>query len=203
MENNQLDQLNNIIDDAYKRILDSNRIKHEHIGFLYTYGITTGLFLMAEILKVIEENGLKSAGKIYHARYMETIYISIRSEYHFRTNHFYQQGQGLLIPIELQDAFLDLQLALNKLEIEMTFELDELDNSMNQKEISYLFCALANKNYFRSNTTLLSESMALVTGYSEESITRVIQNFKSTNGGLSENEKDNLLKKIKNAIDSF
>jgi hypothetical protein len=203
MENNQLDQLNNIIDDAYKRILDSNRIKHEHIVFLYTYGITTGLFLMAEILKVIEENGLKSAGKIYHARYMETIYISIRSEYHFRTNHFYQQGQGLLIPIELQDAFLDLQLALNKLEMEMTFELDELDNSMNQKEISYLFCALANKNYFRSNTTLLSESIALVTGYSEESITRVIQNFKSTNGGLSENEKDNLLKKIKSAIDSF
>jgi hypothetical protein len=203
MENNQLDQLNNLIDDDYKRVLDSNRIKHEHIAFLYTYGITSGLILMGEILKVIDENGLKSAGKIYHARYMETIYMSIRSEYHFRTNHFYQQGQGLLIPIELQDAFFALQLALNQLEIEMTFELDDLDNSMNQKEISYLFCALANKKYFRSNSTLLAESMSLVTGYSEESIIRVIQSFKNTNGGMSEDEKQKILKKIKDAIDSF
>jgi hypothetical protein len=203
MENNQLDQLNNLIEDAYKRILDSNRMKHEHIGLLYTYGITTGLLLMGEILKVIEENGLKSAGKIYHARYMETIHMSTRSEYQFRTNHFYQQGHGLLIPIELQDAFLDLQIALKQLAIEMTFELDELDNSMNQKEISYLFTAIANKKYFRSNTTLLAESIGLLTGYPEESITRVIQTFKNTNGGLSPNEKQKLLEKIKDAMDSF
>jgi hypothetical protein len=203
MENNQLDQLNKLIDDAYKRILDSNRIKPENIALLYTFGVTTGLLMLSEILKVIEEKDLKSAGKIYHARYMETIYLSIRSEYQFRTNHFYQQGQGLLIPIELQDAFLDLQLALNQLEIEMTFELDELDNSMNQKEISYLFCALANKKYFRSNPTLIAESMSLVTGYSEESIIRVIQSFKNTNGGMSEDEKQKILKKIKDAIDSY
>ncbi len=203
MENNQLDQLNNLIDDAYKRILDSNRIKPENIALLYTFGVTTGLLMLSEILKVIEEKDLKSAGKIYHARYMETIYMSLRSEYHFRTNHFYQQGQGLLIPIELQDAFLDLQLALSQLEIEMTFELDDLDNSLNQKEISYLFCALANKKYFRSNPTLIAESMSLVTGYSEESIIRVIQSFKNTNGGMSDDEKQKILKKIKDAIDSY
>jgi hypothetical protein len=203
MENNQLDQFNNIIEDAYKRILDSNRMKPEHIGLLCTFGITTGLLMLSEILKVIEEKDLKSAGKIYHSRYMETIRTSISSEYQFRTSHFYQQGHGLLIPVELQDAFLDLQIALKQLAIEMTYELDELDNSMNQKEISYLFCALANKNYFRSNTTLLAQSMGLVTGYPEESIIRVIQSFKNTNGGISEDEKQKILNKIKDAIDSF
>jgi hypothetical protein len=203
MENNQLDQFNNVIEDTYKRILDSNRMKLDHIGLLYTYGITTGILLMSEILKLIEEKGLKSAGKIYHARYMETIYMSTRSEYQFRTNHFYQQGHGLLIPNELQDAFFELLLALNQLEIEMTFELDELDNSLNQKEMCYLFCALANKKYFRSNTTLLAEALGLVTGYPEDSIIRVIQSFKNTNGGMPNDEKQNILKKIKDAIDSF
>ncbi len=203
MGNNQIDQYNNIIEDAYRRIVDSNRMKPEHIGLLYSFGITTGLLMLSEILKVIEEKDLKSAGKIYHARYMETIRMSISSEYQFRTSHFYQQGHGLLIPVELQDAFLDLQIALKQLAIEMTYELDELDNSMNQKEISYLFCALANKNYFRSNPTLIAESMSLVTGYSEESIIRVIQSFKNTNGGMSEDEKQKILKKIKDAIDSY
>jgi hypothetical protein len=45
--------------------------------------------------------------------------------------------------------------------------------------------------------------MSLVTGYSEESIIRVIQSFKNTNGGMSEDEKQKILKKIKDAIDSY
>jgi hypothetical protein len=203
MENNKIEQINEAIDDSYKRILESKRMKLEDIGLLYSCGITTGLLIMSEILKLIEENGLKSAGKIYHSRFMEMIKLSITSEYNFRTIHFYQNGHGLLIPIELQDAFINLRLAFNQLEIEMTFELDELDTSLNQKEISYLFTALANKKYFRSNTTLLAESIGLLTGYPEESITRVIQTFKNTNGGLSPDEKQKILEKIKNAIDSF
>ena len=203
MENNKIEQINVAIDDVYKRIVESKRMRLEDIGILYKFGITTGLLIMAEILKLIEENGLKSAGKIYHSRFMEMIYLSMTSEYHYRTAHFYQSGQGFLLPFELQDAFLNLNLALNDLEIEMTFELDELDTSLNQKEISYLFTALANKKYFRSNTKLLAESIGLLTGYPEESITRVIQTFKNTNGGLSPNEKQKLLEKIKDAIDSF
>ena len=82
-------------------------------------------------------------------------------------------------------------------------DLSELDKSMNQKEIAYLFAALSNSKFFRDNTNLIAESINILTGYSMESLIRVIQNFKSTNGGLSENEKENLLKKIKGAIDSF
>jgi hypothetical protein len=203
MENNKIEQINEVIDDSYKRILESKRMSPEDIGLLYSYGITTGLLIMAEILKLIEENGLKSTSKIYHSRFMERINLSLASEFNFRTIHFYQNGEGFLIPIELQDAFLNLNLALNDLEIEMTFELDELDTSLNQKEISYLFTALSNKKYFRSNTTLLAESIGLLTGYSEESISRVIQTFKNTNGGLSPDEKQKILEKIKDAIDSF
>jgi len=203
MENNKIEQINVAIDEAYKRIVESKRLRLEDIEILYKFGITTGLLIMAEILKLIEEKGLKSAGKIYHSRFMEMIYLSMTSEYHYRTAHFYQSGQGFLLPFELQAAFLNLNLALNDLEIEMTFELDELDTSLNQKEISYLFTALSNKKYFRSNTTLLAESIGLLTGYPEESITRVIQTFKNTNGGLSPLEKEKILEKIKDAIDSF
>lgn len=203
MENNKIEQINVAIDEAYNRIVESKRMRLEDIGILYKFGITTGLLIMAEILKLIEENGLKSAGKIYHSRFMEMTYLSMTSEYHYRTAHFYQSGQGFLLPFDLQDAFMNLKLAFNQLEIKMTFELDELDTSLNQKEISYLFTALANKKYFRSNTTLLAESIGLLTGYPEESITRVIQTFKNTNGGLSPDEKQKLLKKIKDAIDSF
>ncbi len=77
MENNKIEQINEAIDDSYKRIVESKRMKLEDIGLLYSYGITTGLLIMAEILKLIEENGLKSAGKIYHSRFMEMIKLSI------------------------------------------------------------------------------------------------------------------------------
>lgn len=203
MENNKIEQINEVIDQAYKRTVESKRMRLEDIRILYKFGITTGLLIMSEIIKLIEENGLKSTSKIYHSRFMEMIYLSITSEYHYRTAHFYQSIQGFLLPVDLQDAFINLKLAFNRLEIEMTFELDELDTSLNQKEISYLFTALANKKYFRSNTTLLAESIGLLTGYSEESISRVIQIFKNTNGGLSPNEKQKILEKIKDAIDSF
>lgn len=203
MIKNKIEDINQVIDQSYKRIIDSNRMKQEDIYILYTFGITSGLVILSEILKSIEEFDLKSTGKIYHSKFMQMVYLSISSEFNFRTSHYYQNGQGLLLPVELQDAFLNLNFALSQLEIEMTYELDELDNALNQRELTYLFLALAKKNYFRSNTTLLAKSLNIVTGYSEGSIERVIQNFNSTNGGLPENEKSKLLKKIKDAIDSF
>lgn len=203
MIKNKIEDINQVIDESYKRIIDSGRMNLEDISILYQFGITTGLLTLSEILKVIDENDLKSAGKIYHSRFMRMIYLSMTSEYHYRTAHFYQTGQGLLLPIELQDAFLNLNMALSDLEIEMSFDLEKLDKSINQRELVYLFLALAEKNYIRSNTTLLAEAINLLTGYSEGSIERVIQNFNNTNGGLPENEKRNLLKKINDAIDSF
>ena len=203
MIKNKIEDINQAIDESYKRIIDSGRMNLEDIRILYQFGITTGLLTLSEILKVIDENDLKSAGKIYHSRFMQMIYLSMTSEYHYRTAHFYQTGQGLLLPLELQDAFLNLNMALSDLEIEMSFDLEKLDKSINQRELVYLFLALAEKNYMRSNTTLLAEAINLLTGYSEGSIERVIQNFNNTNGGLPENEKRNLLKKINDAIDSF
>ena len=203
MIKNKIDDFNQAIDESYKRIIDSGRMNLEDIRILYQFGITTGLLTLSEILKVIDENDLKSAGKIYHSRFMQKIYLSMTSEYHYRTAHFYQTGQGLLLPLELQDAFLNLNMALSDLEIEMSFYLEKLDKSINQRELVYLFLALAEKNYIRSNTTLLAEAINLLTGYSEGSIERVIQNFNNTNGGLPENEKRNLFKKINDAIDSF
>jgi len=203
MEKNKIENINQTIDESYKRIIDSGLMNLEDIRILYQFGITTGLLTLSEILKVIEENDLKSAGKIYHGRFMQMIYLSMTSEYHYRTAHFYQTGQGLLLPLELQDAFLNLNMALSDLEIEMSFDLEKLDKSINQRELVYLFLAIAEKNYIRSNTTLLAEAINLLTGYSEGSIERVIQNFKNTNGGLPENEKSNLMKKFKDAIDSF
>lgn len=202
-ENNNLENINNQIDEAYKRLLDSKRMSKEDIALLYQFGIISGLYTLCEILQTIEERGLKSAGKTYHSKFMEKIYLSLSVEYTFRLGHFYQNGFGLLIPIELQDAFLSLKMAFNQLELEMNFELHELDNSINQKEITYIFAAMANKNYFRSNSTLLAQSINIATGYSEDSIIRVLQTYNSTNGGLADHEKQNLLNKIKDAIDSF
>jgi hypothetical protein len=54
MENNKIEQINEAIDDSYKRIVESKRMKLEDIGLLYSYGITTGLLIMSEILKLIE-----------------------------------------------------------------------------------------------------------------------------------------------------
>ncbi len=201
--NNNLEHINNQIDEAYKTLYDSKRMSEENIAWLCQYGIISGLYTFCEILQTIEKRGLKSAGKTYHSKFMEKIYLSLSVEYSFRLGHFYQNGHGLLIPVEIQDAFLSLNMAFNQLELEMNFELQELDNSINQKEITYIFAAMANKKYFRSNSTLLAESINLATGYSVDSIIRVLQKFNSTNGGLSDIEKQNLLKKIKDAIDSF
>ena len=203
MENNKSTDIQNFIEEAFKRLIESKKLKLNDIGYLYTYGVTTGLIMLSEILKTIEQKGLKSASKIYNSRYLEMIHISISSEYHYRTSHFYQNGHGMKIPIELQEAFINLKTALNDIELEMTYEFKKLDKTLNQKELSYLFSALANKNYFRSNPSLLAESLNLLTGYSKNAIIRVIQTFNNTKGGLSEAEKQNLLKKIKDAIDSF
>ena len=194
MENNQSNEINNLIYDSFKRLIESNRINIEDIKILSSYGIVSGLLILSEILKSIEENGLKSAGKIYHSRYMEMFYLHLNTEYEFRTRHFFENGYGFVIPNKLQEAFMNLKLVVQKLDLEMTYELNELNKSINQKELSYLFAALAKMNYFRSNTTLLADALGLITGYSENSIIRVIQSFNSTNGGLSDIEKQNLLK---------
>ncbi len=205
MENEETNpkSVNAQMEEYFERIIKSERISSEDVLWLSNYGITSGLIFLGEILKTIEEQDLRSASKIYHLKFLETVYLNIRSEFKFRTAHFFQNGIGAMIPVELTNAFLNLFEAFGRLEIEMSFELDELDKSINQRELVYLFLALAEKNYIRSNTTLLAEAINLVTGYSEGSIERVIQNFNNTNGGLPENEKRNLLKKIKDAIDSF
>jgi hypothetical protein len=205
MENEKISptSVNNQINDCCSRIIQSNRMSHEDILWLSNYGITSGLIFLGEILKTVEEQDLRSASKIYHSKFLETVYLNTRSEFEFRTGHFFQNGSGALIPIELTNAFLNLLEAFRQLEIEMSFNLDKLNKQLNQKEITYLFATLAKQKVFRSNNSLLAQAINLVTDYQIDSIIRVLQNYKSTDGGLSDKEKQNILEKIKVAMDSF
>ena len=191
------------IESVFKRIIDSKRLSKNDIVVLCQYGVITGLIYINDILKTIDEKGEKAAGKKITGDKIELLVNSMRSEFYFRTNLFYAQGHGLLIPEELGLAFITLIDVVYELEFDMLYGKNDLNKSMNQKELSYLFAALAKMNYFRSNPTLLADSLCTITDYSEDAVIRVIQNFNSTNGGLSDIEKQNLLKKIKDAIDSY
>ena len=191
------------IENVFRRVIDSKRLSENEILVLCQYGVITGLIYINDILKTIDEKGEKAAGKKITGDKIELLVNSMRSEFYFRTNQFYAQGQGLLIPEALGLAFLKLIDVVYELEFDMLYGKNDLSKSVNQMELSYLFAALANKNYFRSNPTLLADSLCMITDYSEDAVIRVIQTFNSTNGGLSDIEKQNLLKKIKDAIDSF
>lgn len=205
MENEDKDNrvLEKEIELMFKRIIDSHRLKADEILVLCQYGAMTGLTYLNEILKDIDEKGEKAAGKKYSSQSIDFLINSIRSEFYFRTSHFYAEGHGHLIPEELGLAFIKLVNVIYDLESEMLYGNQELNDVINQKELAYLFAALSHQNIFHSSANLLAQSLESITNYSEESIRRVILDFKKTSGGWSKQEKEKLLKKLSDAIDSF
>jgi hypothetical protein len=206
MENNQDKNQKLFIAEAEnmtKRIIDSKLLAIEDITPLSQYGVTTGLVYINKILKTIEEKGEKAAGKIFDSQKIDLILNLMNTEYYFRTSNIYAQGEGLSIPVELELAHLKMIQVIYDLETDMVYGDAELSTEINQRELAYLFAALSHNEIFHSSPNLLSQSLESITNYSVKSFRRVILDMKKTKGGWPKDEKQKLLKKISDIINSF
>ena len=206
MENNQDKNQKLFIAEAeniMKRIIDSKLLAIEDITPLSQYGVTTGLVYINKILKTIEEKGNKPAGKIFDSQKIDLILNLMNTEYYFQTSNIYAQGKGLSIPVELELAHLKMIQVIYDLETDMVYGDAELSTEINQRELAYLFAALSHNEIFHPSPNLLSQSLESITNYSEKSIRRVILDMKKTKGGWPNDEKQKLLKKITDIINSF
>ena len=104
MENKENEQILTDVEKAFQRVLDSNRLSLEEIIVLIQYGVTTGIVFINQILQTIEERGEKAASKKFSGDQIDILINSINSEFYYRTGHFYANGSGLLIPLELSLA---------------------------------------------------------------------------------------------------
>jgi hypothetical protein len=204
MENKDInDQFLNKIEKLSQRLINSKRLTTDEFIVLAKFGLNTGIIFIDNILSAIEEKGLKPAGKKFSGDMIDLMINSINSEFIFRTSHFYSNGNGLQIPIELGLAHLKVIRVIQDLDIEMLYGNDTLSQEINQRELAYLFSALSYAEIFHSSSNLLANSLAQITNYSEMSLRRVMLDYKKTNGGWSNDEKEKLLKKISDIIYSF
>jgi hypothetical protein len=203
MENKENEQILIDVEKAFQRVLDSKRLSLEEIIVLIQYGVTTGIVFINQILQTIEERGEKAASKKFSGDQIDILINSINSEFYYRTGHFYANGSGLQIPLDLSLAHVKVIRLIHELDSEMLYGKFELGTEINQRELAYLFSALANGDIFHSSADLLAYSIAEVTNYSEQSIRRVILDFKKTKGGIENEEKKKILKKIEKLFDSF
>jgi hypothetical protein len=190
-------------EELFKRVIESERLSLEEVMVLLQFGVITGIVFINDILVAIDQKGEKAAGKKFSGNYLDIVINSLNSEFYYRTSHFYLNGSGLQIPIQLGLAQLKVIKVIQDLEVEMLYGNAELSTEINQRELSYLFAALSDAEIFHSSSKLLAESLESITNYSEKSLKRVIMDFKKTNGGLKIEEKQNLLKKITDVINSF
>jgi hypothetical protein len=204
MENNEhIDNLGVELEGMFNRIIESNRLSQNEILILCQYGITSGLIFINNIMKTIEERGEKAAGKIFSGDKISLILNSINSEFYYRTNHFYEKGQGFQIPEQLGFAHIKLTQVIYDLEAEMLYGNSELSTEINQRELAFLFSALAEAEIFHSSSDLLASSLGKITNYSENSIRRVVLDLKKTKGGWVKDDKEKLLNKLSIIIHSF
>jgi hypothetical protein len=204
MENKEYNgQLSHEINMMIDRIVESKRLSKNEIIILCQFGLISGLTFINKILLTIEEKGEKAAGKIFSGDKISLILNSINSEFYYRTNHFYAEGLGLQIPEQLGYAHLNVTHVIYDLETEMLYGNSELSVEINQRELAYLFAALADAEIFHSSSDLLASSLEKITNYPEKSIRRVILDIKKTKGGWSNDEKEKLLKKVSDLIYSF
>lgn len=204
MENKNYDlQLIEEIDKMFDYVTKSKRFSMDEIYVLCQFGIISGLFFINDILQTIEVKGQKPAGKKFSGDKIDIMLNSIDSEFYYRTSHFYANGNGFQIPLEVSLAHLKVKRVIQDLDFEMLYGKDELSQDINQRELAYLFAALADAEIFHTSSDLLAGSLEQITNYSEKSIRRVILDLKKTKGGWSNDEKQKLLKKIINVINSF
>lgn len=190
-------------EELFKRVIESERLSLKEVMVLLQFGVITGIVFINNILLAIDQIGEKAAGKKFSGNYIDIVINSLNSEFYYRTSHFYSNGSGLQIPKQLGLAQLKVIKVIEDLEVEMLYGNAELSTEINQRELSYLFAALSHAEIFHSSSKLLAESLESITNYSEKSLKRVIMDFKKTNGGLKIEEKQNLLKKITDVINSF
>lgn len=205
MENEEeiQNELKDQIEKLFQRIIISKKLTISELAILCQFGATAGLVYLNDILTTIEQKGEKAAGKKLTRKTVDLLLHSMKTEFHYRTSMIYATGNGLTIPEELYFAFMKLENIIYDLESDMLYGSQELVNSISQRELAYLFSALANKRIFHSSADVLASSIESITNYSEDSIRRVIIDLKKTNGGWSEEDKEKLLKKISDAINSF
>ncbi len=187
-------------EDLWKRIINKKLLTIEEIHILSKYGLTCGLIYMNEILEHLEEYGELSTRKAYTNRFLFAIQKSIDSEFYFRTNHFFQNGLGYQIPMDLINAFSRLKEALMDLDFELSFGEFDSSNYINQTELIYLFKALSARGIIRRSPVLIAEALDLLTDYSYESLEKTAKN---TFGGDNPDKKDELLKKLKIILSSY
>ena len=185
------------------KLIEKNLLTLSEIYCLCKHGVTIGLVYLNNILLNIEEDGLKSTSKVYTQKIMDTLYFSTKSEFYFRTNHFYQNGLGSEIPMELIEGFLKLEQAIEHIENLLLYGEFEQSKTLSMYELSYLLCALADEKLIRSNPTVLANALGDLTDYSYESIERTIKTIQSTKGGREEDKKTRLKKKIENILSSY
>jgi hypothetical protein len=203
MENKDNEQLIIEVEKVFQRVLDSKRLSLKEIIVLVQFGVTTGIVFINKILQTIEERGEKAASKKFSGDQIVILINSINSEFYYRTGHFYANGSGMLIPLELSLTHLKVIRLIQELESDMLYGKLGLSTEINQRELAYLFSALSKAEIFHSSADLLAFSIAEITNYSEQSIRRVILDFKKTNGGIETKEKKKILKKIEMLFDSF
>ena len=191
------------VSEMCNKIIDENLLTPSEIYCLCNYGVTIGLVYLNNILLNIEMDGLKSTSKVYTQKIMDTFYFSTKSEFYFRTNHFYQNGLGSKIPFELIESFLKLEQAIEKIEKLLLFGEFEQSKTLSMTELSYLLCALSKEKVIRSNPTVLANAIGDLTNNSYESIERTIKTIQSTSGGREKEKNKLLIKKIENILSSY